>query len=99
MSRYFFHTEGNHLHIDQDGTELPTFEAVRTDAMQMAGEMLREGTVSDQLPDGVPWRLWVTDGPGAAGATVVSIHILIENGAPQPLALPQRTMAHVVVGQ
>jgi hypothetical protein len=98
MSRYFFHTEGNHLHTDEEGTDLPTLYAARAEAMQMAGEMLREGTLNDQVPDGVPWRLWVTEGPGAAGATVLSIHILVQSGPPETVRLAERSTARVFAG-
>jgi hypothetical protein len=45
MPRYFFHTEGDDPTTDEEGTDLTTLEAAHAEAMQMAGEMLREGAL------------------------------------------------------
>jgi hypothetical protein len=89
MSRYFFHTEGEHLNTDEERIDLPSVEATRAEAMQAAGEMLRDAGLRNQAWPDVPWRLWVTDGPGAAGATVVTVRVFLENGHQQPCLCPR----------
>ena len=67
MPRYFFHTEGKYARLDEEGTELPDLKAVRAEAVQTTGEMLRDAGLrlcSDDMHNGAePWRLWVTGRP------------------------------------
>lgn len=94
MPRYFFHSEGSQLKIDEEGTDLPALDAARLEAIQTAGEMLRDGAINAEAPDGLPWRLWVTEGPGAAGATLLSVHIFIQSKPPQAVPLTSRMILH-----
>ena len=81
MPRYFFHTEGKYARLDEEGTELPDLKAVRAEAVQTTGEMLRDAGLrlcSDDMHNGEPWRLWVTDRPGGSGITHISIQVLVQ---------------------
>ena len=42
MPRFHFHTEDGRCYPDEDGIELPTFEAARTQAVIVLGEVLKE---------------------------------------------------------
>jgi hypothetical protein len=46
----------------------------------------------------MPWRLWVTEGPGAVGATIVSIHILVQSEPPKTVRLADQSTARVFAG-
>jgi hypothetical protein len=43
MPRFYFHVEDDRTTLDQEGTVLPDLEAVRQEAVCVAGEMLRNG--------------------------------------------------------
>jgi hypothetical protein len=66
MPRYYFHVEDHHTSLDREGVELPDIEAARQEALQAAGDMLRNGA-GTSVWDGKPFRMWVTDRPGGEG--------------------------------
>jgi hypothetical protein len=68
MTRYFFHTIDGQVIIDTVGTELPDLEAVRSEAVRTAGEILRD-TDSRQLSKST-WHMAVAD---HTGKTVYSL--------------------------
>lgn len=48
MPRYYFHLielATDEIDVDTDGVELPDADAARAEAVQMAGEMLRDATL------------------------------------------------------
>jgi hypothetical protein len=70
MPRYFFNITDGETVIDEHGYEMENLAAARHEAMVSAGEMLR-----DYRPSwtGAVWEMWVTDRPGDAGATLLSL--------------------------
>jgi hypothetical protein len=102
MSRYFFHTEGMDLNVDEEGTELPTFEAARAEAMRTAGQIMREAGLfgrSDDFRSDKVWRLWVTDEAGGSGETYLTIHVLVQDGPPSMLPhKPEQRTTLAVLG-
>jgi hypothetical protein len=72
MPRYFFHVEDHHTSFDEDGIELPGIEVARQQALQAAGDMLRDGA-GTSVWDGKPFRMWVTDQPDGRGTTFFTL--------------------------
>ncbi len=68
VPRYFFHVHDSVDIIDQEGTEFPSPEEARGEAVVTAGEILRE--VGRKFWNSPEWRMWVTD---EAGETVCAI--------------------------
>jgi hypothetical protein len=68
VPRYFFHVHDSVDIIDQEGTEFPSPEEARGEAVVTAGEILRD--VGRKFWDRPEWRMWVTD---EAGETVCAI--------------------------
>lgn len=68
MPRYYFHVHDGYSSIDNEGTELPSLNAAREEAVQTAAGILRDS--SQKLWAGEPWRLEVADGAGDVLLTV-----------------------------
>jgi hypothetical protein len=68
VPRYFFHVHDSVDIIDKEGTEFPSLEEARGEAVVTAGEILRE--VGRKFWKSPEWRMWVTD---EAGETVCAI--------------------------
>lgn len=66
MARYFFHIHDGTSMVDDTGTELPDIATARAEAIRMAGEILRGGSIGE-LWRGVPWEMKVTDSPRPSG--------------------------------
>jgi hypothetical protein len=76
MSRFYFHHADGRTDFDEEGTELADLNAVRAAAVKHAGEILRDGRLSDGFWSGLPsWRLWVTDQPSGAGNTILTLSV------------------------
>jgi len=73
MPRYFFHVIDGKDFIDEDGTELAGIDEARTQAIIMAGEILKE--VGPTLWHGAKWHMDVLD---EAGVTVVRLNFSAE---------------------
>ena len=58
MTRFFFNCEGAQNFTDTDGTELDSIRDVRLQAIQNAGEILRDHAGS--FAESPRWRLFVT---------------------------------------
>lgn len=63
MPVYFFHVDDGSLNTDQDGTELPGMEEARTEAVSLAGAMLRD-LDGGFWNHGGRWTMHVTDDQG-----------------------------------
>ena len=61
MPRYFFHVHDDEDTPDDTGTELPDRNAMRTEAIRLAGEILRD--LSGKLA-GEQWSMMVRDEAG-----------------------------------
>jgi hypothetical protein len=59
MSRYFFHVVDGKFNVDNVGTELGDMNAVRSEAIAAAGELLRDA--GRQGWNGTEWQMHVTD--------------------------------------
>ena len=81
MRRYFFHIHDGASSLDDEGTELPSLDAAREEALRTAGELLRDR----RAPwNGTPWRMEVTD---EAGEILFTLGFSLEASA---LALARR---------
>lgn len=59
MPRYHFNVYDEHVSLDTDGTVLSDLQAARFEALQLAGEIIRDAAMRAEL--GEEWRLEVTD--------------------------------------
>lgn len=66
MPRYFFHVHDGISVLDDTGTELADIAAARAEAIDMSGQILKDGSIGE-LWKGVPWRVEVTDSPDPGG--------------------------------
>jgi hypothetical protein len=73
MPRYYFHVEDHHTTLDQVGVELQDIKVARQEALQAAGDMLRNGA-GTSVWEGKPFRMWVTDQPGGEGQTFFTLY-------------------------
>jgi len=73
MTRYYFHVEDHHTTLDEVGVELHDIELARQEALQAAGDMLRNGA-GTSVWEGKPFRMWVTDQPGGKGQTFFTLY-------------------------
>ena len=73
MPHYFFHIFNGQAHPDTEGTELPGLDEVRQQAVQTAGEILRDDGIKGWK--GSDWHMEVTD---AAGQSVLRLRFSIE---------------------
>ena len=64
MPRYFFHVRDGRDIPDNVGTELPSLEAARVEAVRSSGEMLRDIKGSTEFWSGDDWVMNVTDEAG-----------------------------------
>jgi hypothetical protein len=76
MPRFFFHCEGALEHRDSEGTELADIPAARLQAIDMAGQLLRDHPHDMDHP--AAWRLFVND---SRGGTVFAMRIEVERAA------------------
>ena len=70
MPRYFFNVHDGRDYPDDEGTELPDLAAVRAEALQSSGEMLRDSKGAADFWSGDDWTMNVTD---EAGKTVLTL--------------------------
>ncbi len=68
MPRYFFHVIDGRDIIDHEGTELSGLREARTEAIRLAGAILRDE--GDKFWNGEEWHMNVTD---AAGHSVLKL--------------------------
>jgi hypothetical protein len=73
MPIYFFHCEGAQSFVDDRGTELPDLSAARIEAVQNAGEILRDH--AERFAEALSWRVYVTD---ESGSTVFGLRLGVE---------------------
>ena len=62
MPRFFFHVRDGYDEPDTDGTELPDIYTAQGQAIQMAGELLRE--MGAKFWDGTEWSMTVANERG-----------------------------------
>ena len=76
MPLYYFHFSNGETILDDTGTELGSLAAVRKEAVLLGREviLLPDGECPS-VWDGVPSKLWVTDGPNAAGQTILTLQV------------------------
>lgn len=70
MPRYFFHFHDGHTLPDQEGTELPDFDAARAEAVRVAADAFTRQ--AETLWSDGEWSLQVTD---AAGMTLFALYM------------------------
>ncbi|MGW1420003.1 DUF6894 family protein [Bradyrhizobium manausense] len=68
MPRYFFHISDSSS-LDDAGTELPDIAAAQAEAVQMSGQIIKQGSMGNLWKD-IPWEMKVTDGPLPHGRTL-----------------------------
>jgi hypothetical protein len=69
---YYFHIADGITILDDHGTKLPDLAAAREEALSVCREMV---TGPDHFWEGMPWKVWVTDQPNAAGETLLEIEV------------------------
>ena len=74
MPLHYFHVSNSQTILDQDGTDLADLTSIRKEAVRNARDLLNLGQ-TDNLWDGKPWKVWVTDKPNGAGRTVATIEV------------------------
>jgi hypothetical protein len=74
MAPHYFHLKNGVTILDYDGIDLPDMTAVRVEAVRTVSHVLHEDNVA-HLWNGEPLRLWVTDGPGNTGRTLLAVNI------------------------
>ena len=62
MPRFFFHVTNGARELDREGTELPSFEAARSQAVMFGATVLQHQP--DLVLDSGSWRVEVTDETG-----------------------------------
>ena len=78
MPLYYFHIANGTTVLDADGTEFADVQAVKLEAIQTSGEMLRNVAITSAARLTSPWKLWVTDQPEGNGQTVFKMKISVE---------------------
>jgi hypothetical protein len=74
MPLRYLHLKSGAATMDYDGVDLPDMAAARLEALHTISQVLREDDV-DHLWHGVPLRLWITDSPGGAGKTLLTLNV------------------------
>lgn len=69
MIRYYFNVRDGKDLPDDWGYEFQDLASARSEAVRMAGEILRDGATGP-LWDGTPWQMIVTSGPNWTGETI-----------------------------
>lgn len=74
MPRYYFHVADGEILLDGLGQELPDMAAAQNEALQASGDILKGGVhAAEDLWNGTPWRMWVTDKPNGEGKTFFTL--------------------------
>ena len=77
MPRYYFHLEDGQSLLDDTGLHLRDLAAAQDEAVRASGNLLKGGP-NGTLWNGIPWRLWVTDGPNREGKTFFTLRFAAE---------------------
>jgi hypothetical protein len=59
VPRFYFHVTDSRDYPDLQGTELPSIEAARTEAVRFSGRLLEKA--ADTFWDGQEWHMRITD--------------------------------------
>jgi hypothetical protein len=62
MPRFHFHVHDGVSSLDVEGSELPDWQTARTEAIRLAGEILKDD--AHRIGLGEDWRIEVTDHTG-----------------------------------
>jgi hypothetical protein len=73
MALYYFHLKDGATVLDSEGCDLPDLAAVRRAAIATTTEVLGGIKAGPAFWSGEPWKLWVTDRPNGAGATLLTL--------------------------
>jgi hypothetical protein len=77
--RCFFHVSYGGMAWDGEGIELQNIEEARSAAVRLSGALLSD-IDDDNMWRGIPWRLWVTDGPNGTGKTLLALSFAADYG-------------------
>lgn len=80
MARYYFHLKDGATLLDSEGCDLPDLAAVRRAAIATTTEVLGGIKAGPAFWSGEPWKLWVTDRPSGAGATLLTLQFAAIEG-------------------
>lgn len=78
MPRYFFNIEDSITILDDTGQMLADLTEAKSTAIRTAGELLKDGPNGEGFWAGLPWQLWVTDGPNGGGKTFFTLRFWAE---------------------
>lgn len=81
MTRYYFHILNGKKLIDDVGIELADIEAVKAEAVKVAGTILSSEQPTDMWK-GIPWHMKVTDAPSPEkGQTYLTLTLTATDAA------------------
>lgn len=89
MPRFFFNIFDGHGHRDEEGTELPDWQAAQTLAIRHVGEVLQ--TDARRISPGHDWRMEVTDERGLI-LLRLDFNVLASSAAASASAVPKGRM-------
>jgi hypothetical protein len=78
--RCFFHVSYGKMAWDSEGIELQDLAEARSAAVKLSGALLSD-LDDGRIWRGIPWRLWVTEGPNGTGNTVLALSFVADYGA------------------
>jgi hypothetical protein len=78
--RYFIHVKDGKEMLDDEGIELSNMQAVKDEVLKVSVDLLG-GLHASEFWNNEPWKLWVTDRPGGAGNTLLTLMFTAEVGA------------------
>jgi hypothetical protein len=75
MALHYFHMLNGKLTTDLTGGDFADLAAVRREALRAARDMLNLGAI-DEIWQGEPWKILVTDSPTADSRTILTIEVI-----------------------
>ncbi|WP_068017104.1 DUF6894 family protein [Rhodoplanes sp. Z2-YC6860] len=70
--RYYFNIDDGELAFDEEGMEFTDFDMVKAEALQAAGDALKE-LENTAIWSGKTLKIWVTDQPQGGGNTLLTL--------------------------
>jgi hypothetical protein len=75
MAMHYFHMLNGKLTADLTGSDFADLAAVRREALRAARDMLNLGAI-DEIWQGEPWKILVTDKPTATSKAILTIEVM-----------------------
>jgi hypothetical protein len=75
-NRFYFNVINSVTELDPDGTLLSSIAEARSQALRLLGGMLRDADSTFPWGGGVPWKVWVSDGPRGSGRVLFTLQVV-----------------------